>query len=658
MDPAERLGHKVMREISRSRAAGPFLALAAAASFLLLLPAAPSAFGQEELSVAEEYGSTYARLRYVEGRVTLRRVYEGEIVEDAQINAPLAPGDRVDATGGRAEIGLADGSALWLDEGARLELRTLADIDDRYERTNLLVLEEGSLRIEVADAGGEGQGFRVDSPGGSVRLLSGGSFRLDADGSVTTVSSLRGVAEVMGDAGSVIVRSGERSSVAPGRVPSSPRPFNTARLDEFDRFCQERLEAYLTPGPDAAGEGGGEEILEDLPQEVRPYYSELSLYGSWQHVSPYGWVWHPAYTGSWGPYGRGYWTWCPTGWIWVSYDPWGWAPYRYGRWDFVGSVGWIWIPGRVWRGAWVGFAVGRSYLGWCPLNYYNRPVFHDVTIVNVVNIRAGRLDPRGWRFAHVGRFGQRGLQTVRADRLPRDADFVLSGRLPRFDPRDVAGRPEGGRILQEKVRRERAPLPGAGAAGRDVPFRMGERGAPRRETARPAPSARPSVVPPRVGSGPGVAGPRRQGTATGGPRRESVQPNSRRAPGPARPAPPRPGAGVRTPEGRTAVPPRPQPRAPQGAARPAQPGQRRAVPPPPPRGGDRGPGHVVERLFQKARGERAQAQDGAARGRVRPPDQAPRARPQAQGREAPRSRPASPPPQRPPRQDNNKDKDR
>ncbi|MBI4169352.1 MAG: FecR domain-containing protein, partial [Acidobacteria bacterium] len=443
------------------------------AGVLMIAPAVATARADDE-----ESGSTYARVRYVEGRLSVQRTEEGEVLE-ATLNSPIAPGDRVRALDGRAEIELADGSVIWLEEGARLDLRTLADIDNRYERNNVLALDEGSIRINAAEPEEKDKVFRIDTEAGSVYLLSGGSFRIDAGGDLATVSSSRGVAEVSGDAGSELVRTGERTSVRGGRAPSDPRPFNTLRMDDFDRFCEDRLAVYLRHDEDEESE----EAEENLPGEVRPYYRELSIYGGWRHLPTYGWVWRPAYYGSWGPYVNGHWTWCPTGWVWVSYDVWGWAPYRYGRWDFVFDVGWVWIPGRVWSGAWVSFAVGSSYIGWCPLNYYNLPVFHDVRLINVVDIRVNRLNPRGWRFAPVGRFADRNLGrvAVRADRLPRGTDLVVSGRLPRFNPRELAERPDRGRGFVEKVRAGRTPLPGiAAAADRPMPFSDFERGAARR----------------------------------------------------------------------------------------------------------------------------------------------------------------------------------
>jgi hypothetical protein len=604
-----------MRKTSIDPKAARTIIPAILAGVLLLGPSA-TATGAED----EESGSTYARVRHVEGRLSVQTA-DGE-VSDATLNTPIAPGDRVRALEGRAEIELADGSVIWLEEGAHLDLRTLADVDNRYERSNVLALGEGSIRINAVEPEEKDKVFRIDTEAGSVYLLSGGSFRIDAGGNLATVSSLRGVAEVSGDAGSELVRTGERASVHAGRAPSDPRPFNTLRLDDFDQFCEDRLAVYV--GDDVDEES--EEVEEVLPYEVRPYYRELSVYGGWRHLPTYGWVWRPAYYGSWGPYVNGYWTWCPTGWVWVSHDVWGWAPYRYGRWDFVFDVGWVWIPGRIWSGAWVSFAVGPTHIGWCPLNYYNVPVFHRGRLNTGVGVALGKLNPRGWRFAPVGRFNDRRMArvAVRPDRLPGGSDLVLSGRLPRFNPREIAERPDRGRRFVETVRATRAPLAGVAVVSEaPKPFKDLERapagnrsrdnvtrGRPRHGQAGPRTIQEPQrrSGPERPDNGTRKGPPERIGRPqprpeTAGPtpergRREdrpALRPNGSPAPRARRPVQTerrggRPGGG---PE-----------RAPD-AAESKRDGRQSGS------GVERRPGHVVDRLFDKARRERVQQPSGS-----------------------------------------------
>lgn len=430
-------------------------------------------FAGVDAASVEEEGATYARVRDLQDDMTVARSAEGEIFS-ASLNAPILPGDRAWTEGSRAEIELADASLLWLDEWTRVGFRSLSDIGMAYAENNLIVLEEGSIRINTFDPEEDAQAFQIDTEAGTIYLLSGGEFRIDASGGMTTLSSISGVAELSGDGGSILVRSGERSSVRTDRTPSSPRHFNTARFDDFDRYCEDRTFAYLRTEEEPIPEGVGEQV----PVEVHHYIHELSFYGRWYSVPSYGWVWRPAYHGAWGPYHDGYWTWCATGWSWVSYEPWGWAPYHYGRWDHVSSIGWVWIPGRRWSGAWVSFAVGPSYIGWAPLNYYNRPVFHDAGFVARGTVRGADLHTRGWQFARYEQFARRdrARPQTRGDRIPQDSPAVLTGRLPHFDQTATAKRPEPRKGLIDTVKAAPVPLPSAtDDSGREVPFRKLER---------------------------------------------------------------------------------------------------------------------------------------------------------------------------------------
>ncbi len=95
---------------------------------------------------------------------------------------------------------------------------------------------------------------------------------------------------------------------------------------------------------------------------------ELSWSGEWIDTPEYGVVWRPTRVDSdWRPYQYGRWEWTTVGWAWVSEEPFGWAVYHYGRWAYADSLGWTWVPGRVWAPAWVAWRWGGGYAGWCPL---------------------------------------------------------------------------------------------------------------------------------------------------------------------------------------------------------------------------------------------------------------------------------------------------
>src|SRR2546426_12632205 len=114
---------------------------------------------------------------------------------------------------------ISAGSSLWPDRRPRLTVRNLADIDNRYESTNLLALEGGAVRIEAPDSENKNKTFRVDTEAGSVYLLSGGSFRIETDEGVVRLYSFRGGGGVSGGEGFGLGPPGGRGSGRTGRAP-------------------------------------------------------------------------------------------------------------------------------------------------------------------------------------------------------------------------------------------------------------------------------------------------------------------------------------------------------------------------------------------------------------------------------------------------------
>jgi len=97
------------------------------------------------------------------------------------------------------------------------------------------------------------------------------------------------------------------------------------------------------------------------------FHHQLSPYGTWVNLAPYGQVW-VANVPNFQPYStNGYWTYTNYGWTWVSNYSWGWAPFHYGRWGYNNRYGWYWVPGYVWGPAWVAWSSGSNMYGWAPL---------------------------------------------------------------------------------------------------------------------------------------------------------------------------------------------------------------------------------------------------------------------------------------------------
>jgi hypothetical protein len=467
---------------------------------------AGAAYGDDPEDGAEappETGAVYARLKHFEGGISIRR--EDEAAggpSQLAINAPLIPGDQVwTGEDGRSEIQLADGTILRLDTNARLSLQNLADREATFDNTTLLRLQNGSLYIRADGFDPRSRRFQVDTPAGSVFLLSGGVFRIDvAPGGLTTVASYRGVAEALAEEMSVMAHSGERVTVVPGRAPAEARAFNTLRRDPFHVWSEQRDDDLAYPYADAS-RGPRPEV----PEPVRPYVSELSRYGVWRHDPTYGWIWVPDdQPDDWRPYYYGHWVYAPIGPTWVSYEPWGWAPYHYGRWEWVVGVGWFWAPGYVFSGAYVSWAVGPAWYGWIPLGYYNYPVYyghyHPWVFVNHTHIYYSHVHRHSLSWSDVAR--RRLLDNsyvVRGHPVPRPG-YSLEGRGSASYRRALAS---PGRMTAGAVKE----------AGQKRPFRDADQMGYRRALARRA-SPEPGGPAAGLKAGPGgKSGPSRPGYA-------------------------------------------------------------------------------------------------------------------------------------------------
>ena len=471
-----------------------------------------------------------ARIRALEGSATIQRDQEQDRVE-ATINSPLYAGDKIDVESGYLEIQAPDGSLIWLDMGDQVQLLELRDLGGESGGENVLALQNGTLEGEISSEASSQAEMRIDTPEASVYLMSRGRFRVEATNATTSVVSYRGVVELAGDEGSVLVRTGQKSRVGSGDEPEEPWTVNTFRRDPFGEWCEERSASYVS-------ENRQGEYIDQVPGSVRHYATELDAYGDWNYIAAYGWVWRPSVIQvGWRPYGSGYWSWCPRGWTWVSYEPWGWLPYHYGRWNWVTTVGWVWIPGAVYSGAWVSWAVTPTYIGWCPLDFYNRPAYVALNYSNVTVNQFGG----GWNFLPLNRWGGMNLNRdiVRADRVPRLQGAVTTRSLPYFDGNRARLQPD---LVQRVVRNN--PVPGDSAT-RITPGAGSFRQVDRRELAGPRKVIRPPSRTEKVPGAPGdVPAPRtgrpnnvgkngipsQQGFRPVAPMRPRFQPSERRLP--------------------------------------------------------------------------------------------------------------------------------
>jgi hypothetical protein len=134
----------------------------------------------------------------------------------------------------------------------------------------------------------------------------------------------------------------------------------------------------VAPAPEASGTSSSDEVVvggDDESHAMQGQGAErapLDPYGAWTQDPTYGTVWVPSpdvVGDDFTPYVTGgHWAY-DDDYLWVSDYDWGWAPFHYGRWARGDRLGWEWIPGRRYAGAWVSWRYGERgspYVGWAP----------------------------------------------------------------------------------------------------------------------------------------------------------------------------------------------------------------------------------------------------------------------------------------------------
>lgn len=399
-------------------------------------PGAANAPSREEI---ERYADVedvpaFARVRYEENGVDVVR--KDGFADELRFNAAIYEGDRVTTRADqRAEFQLPDGSLLRLDRASTLEFYELAEPGRGDRRSSVVGLVDGSMQVEVPDPE-NGENFRIDTAAASIYPLEPSSFRVDlANGSVVKVSVERGRVEVAGESGSRVVYAGERVRVTQGSSPGRAYAYNVMLRDSFDQWVSRRDDVY-----GLRAERGPE--YDELPEDVRPYYGELSAHGRWVRTDDWGWVWNPDVDDDWRPYYDGYWSTGPWGPVWVSSESWGWPVYRYGRWEYSTGWGWTWIPGRVFRPAHVAWYYGPSYVGWCPLGYWNSAVYVGPRVHWSIGWGWSYFDYHPWVFVGYNNFWYHSVPRAIVPRgrvLPADLRRGIVTRASVVSPADVRG---------------------------------------------------------------------------------------------------------------------------------------------------------------------------------------------------------------------------
>jgi hypothetical protein len=243
------------------------------------------------------------------------------------------------------------------------------------------------------------------------------------------------------------------------------------------------------------------------------FYDELSPYGTWENVAPYGDCWVPLDVPvGWRPYTEGYWENTDYGWMWISQDPWGQTPYHYGRWAEDDSYGWVWVPDddEVWAPAWVAWRYGGGYVGWAPL-----PPDVGWQSGTGLSVSAADLDQRiardSWCFAPTRAFGttrmsasvlppSRNLTLISLTLNVTHYDVFNSRPAERGLSLDILERDTGRKFQRYQVTDSSSPASrrGSGIRGQTIevyrPPVTGVRNRPVRPTPETQPAPSPAVI--------------------------------------------------------------------------------------------------------------------------------------------------------------------
>ena len=145
----------------------------------ILLAALITVLGGGIAASQEDAMTSLSYISYLERYATLQPAQQ-EGTQEAVINMPIVAGDRLDtAREARAEVVLADGSTVWIDEYTTVSFDAVAYSRDTGGQRTVLFLAEGALMVQVPDDGLERQPTRIDGPNATVYLTTPGLYRVD-----------------------------------------------------------------------------------------------------------------------------------------------------------------------------------------------------------------------------------------------------------------------------------------------------------------------------------------------------------------------------------------------------------------------------------------------------------------------------------------------
>ncbi len=301
-----------------------------------------------------------------------------QVPEEAVLNLPIGPGDRVRTAGGRrCEIQFDTGTIVRLDLDTEMKVETiLARSLSSIEDLSVLNLAKGRVYVMYKQYGRR-ELFQVMTPNAALKLKNNTVAVVSAAADGTTEAQVRyGRAQMLfGPAadrlGDRTVRKGERLIVMADHQAQLAAVLEDSDFDLWNKDINahfEKLHEGLTPLP---------KPVQKLPPAVF-YFAQTygNRYGEWLWDDLYGYVWRPfidngRYPWGWSPYFYGRWSSAGGQMFWVPQEPWGWIPYHLGIWQWDKKRGWFWLPGSMFAPAWVAWDFYYGYASWRPWSMFD-----------------------------------------------------------------------------------------------------------------------------------------------------------------------------------------------------------------------------------------------------------------------------------------------
>ncbi|MBN1224267.1 MAG: hypothetical protein JXB23_13550 [Candidatus Aminicenantes bacterium] len=375
-----------------------------------------------------------ARLSYVMGSSYIQRASD-LAYEEGVVNMPIGEGDRIGTTDGRVEIFFGRGNYFRLNNDTKVDFLSLPTKTNDLTQVRIW---SGNIYFSIDSLAGE-KSIEIHSSDVSVYILDEGLYRIDVrPNQGTEIFVFKGLVEAAGESGSILIKEAQRIEAENGRLIDIPTRFYATAEDSFDRWSESR-ETQLR-----------ERMARTyLPDEMYDFEHELTTYGHWAYISPYGNVWIPGRLDSdWRPYYNGRWVWMRIcGWTWLPYEPWGWVTFHFGRWQWSFGTGWYWIPTNIWGPGWVSWYWGHDYCGWTPLSYRGYP---GVIINNIYYDRySGASYPHASRALTVVHKNQ--LQSRHIAKVALSPDSIKGISKIQLTKAMPALRPENSNLSVEKL---------------------------------------------------------------------------------------------------------------------------------------------------------------------------------------------------------------